>query len=430
MSSSAGTGRPGSPRAQPAEPPSRAALARRIISAAVDEAHPAQVIHASRGLGKSTQLRRLGATLWQQGDRSILLEFDTLCTCPADFPALLAGEIRRQLGLGDGWPGQASHDLARQLEALAASPRPDPALAIDLALRLPAALAADFHRDLYILVDDLAEIGRFFRHAGLRGSLEAAAARLGEGRGARLIATVSPSARPARLLSAMHAAADGRLAVHPLDALPEEETMAIFERAGAPEPGAWFPATAGRPLYIEILAGQARSRTPAAALIDALRAPAGPLHQECRYDYHLLIERSRGDAAVRGILDLLAFQEGATVSEIARHLRVALPTALDYLSWLLEVGLIVRAGAGYLYADPLLKLWVRLNGPRPCDPAGEIEEFLRRPLELPALPARRRGRRPRKADAHRWEAPDEPAVAATPPPSPRANRRDDLIEID
>ena len=79
---------------------------------------------------------------------------------------------------------------------------------------------------------------------------------------------------------------------------------------------------------------------------------------------------------------------------MAQYLKVALPTALDYLAWLLEVGLIRRDGQGYVVADPLLGLWVRLNGPEPVDCLEEVAAFLQKPRVAPRPPTRPRGRRP------------------------------------
>jgi hypothetical protein len=155
--------------------------------------------------------------------------------------------------------------------------------------------------------------------------------------------------------------------------------------------------------------------------------PDGGLHQECRFDYHLLVERSRGHSVVRTILALLSSREGAQLTGIAKQLRIQLPTALDYLSWLLEVGLIRRDGPGYVFADPVLRLWVRLNGPEPIDLLEEVVRFLDTPRVDPLPPARPRGRRPRAAPPSappRQETPQEPSARSQP------RRHDRLMEID
>ncbi|MFQ5878520.1 MAG: hypothetical protein ACE5JH_12710, partial [Acidobacteriota bacterium] len=156
----------------------------------------------------------------------------------------------------------------------------------------------------------------------------------------------------------------------------------------------------------------------ASALVTEMTPPSGALHQECRFDYHLLMERSRGRAAVRSILHHLARHEGAILSDVARHLRVALPTALDDRSWLLEVGLIRRDGRGYVLTDPLLRLWIVLNGPDPNDLTEQVALFLGEPRQVVRPPARPRGRR---AGA---------APSASPPAPRRAPGSDPLMEID
>jgi len=191
----------------------------------------------------------------------------------------------------------------------------------------------------------------------------------------------------------------------------------------------WMKATGGRPLYAEILARLvARGEDLASALDRAMRPPAGALHQECRFDYHLLVERSRGHAAVRTILDLLARRPGLNLTGIAHHLRIAPPTALDYLSWLLEVELIRRDGPGYICDDPLLRLWVILNGPQPVDPREAIDRFLEEPLATPAPAPAPRGRRPGSRPA----VPEVPGTHAVPGADGRreAPRHELQMEID
>ena len=217
------------------------------------------------------------------------------------------------------------------------------------------------------------------------------------------------------------------------------QAWGIAPGAGVPAPDVemWMRATGGRPLYAEILARRIVRDGPAgadltSALASEMTPPVGSLHQECRFDYHLLVERSRGHSVVRSILRILAREEGQRLSAIAQQLRIQLPTALDYLSWLLEVGLIRRDGAGYVFADPLLRLWVTLAGPEPADLLEEVVKLLESPLRVPQPPSRPRGPRPARP-----RSVDEAPAPAPPPPGQPGDRRrpalrprDTLIEID
>ena len=67
---------------------------------------------------------------------------------------------------------------------------------------------------------------------------------------------------------------------------------------------------------------------------------------------------------------MLAEEEPLTLTEIALRLRRTPGSTKDYLSWLEDVDLIVSRQKRYSFADPLLRLWVRLHG-RAVPPADE-----------------------------------------------------------
>ncbi|HEY3176631.1 MAG TPA: ATP-binding protein [Candidatus Polarisedimenticolia bacterium] len=368
-----------------------------------------QVIEAPRGAGKSALLRQVASQLAARQTIVPLLDLERLCTTPAAFATGFTSGILRAVSASlDSTALPRSARILSSLNEEAVRRRPDPARLLHLALSYPEAVASEANRPLALLLDEAAEIARLSRHSGLRDCLRIVAEHLGGG-SLTVIATVSPASRPAPLLDLFDKEAGGamrRLRLPPLD---ERELSALLSIRGCPaaprgsaggseagsEISLWMNATNGHPLYAEILARRvAAGEDLASALAAELYPPLGALHQECRFDYHLLVERSRGHAAVRAILHLLAREEGATLSRVAGHLRVALPTALDYLAWLLEVGLIRRDGQGYLVADPLLGLWVRLNGPEPAGLLEEVAAFLERPRPAPRPPARPRGRRP------------------------------------
>jgi hypothetical protein len=50
-----------------------------------------------------------------------------------------------------------------------------------------------------------------------------------------------------------------------------------------------------------------------------------------------------------------------TLTEIAQRLRRTPGSTKDYLSWLEDVDLIVSRQKRYSFADPLMRLWVRLH---------------------------------------------------------------------
>jgi len=108
---------------------------------------------------------------------------------------------------------------------------------------------------------------------------------------------------------------------------------------------------------------------PVSALA-ALLAPGGALALHCRYCYELRLHRARGYGALKAILEVLAEEEPLTLTEIALRLRRTPGSTKDYLSWLEDVDLIVSHQKRYSFADPMMRLWVRLHC-RPAPPSNE-----------------------------------------------------------
>ena len=100
---------------------------------------------------------------------------------------------------------------------------------------------------------------------------------------------------------------------------------------------------------------------------------------------------------------MLAEEESLTLTEIALRLRRTPGSTKDYLSWLEDVDLIVSRQKRYSFADPMLRLWVRLH----CHATPPSEEDIAREVHayvLARLPQQRAcpgaGRRAR-AEAER-----------------------------
>jgi hypothetical protein len=135
----------------------------------------------------------------------------------------------------------------------------------------------------------------------------------------------------------------------------------------------------GRAAYVQALATATRAMKasgpadPVAALAELL-AVDGALFATCRYCYELRLHRARGYGALKAILEVLAFEEPLTLTEIAQRLRRTPGSTKDYLSWLEDVDLVEARQKRYRFADPLLRLWVRLH----CRPAPISDEELAR----------------------------------------------------
>ena len=97
------------------------------------------------------------------------------------------------------------------------------------------------------------------------------------------------------------------------------------------------------------------------AALGALLAPDGALHARCRFSFEMRLHRARGYGALKAVLDILAEDEPLTLTEIAGRVQRTPGSTSDYLGWLEDVDLVAAQRKRYAFADPLLRLWVRLN---------------------------------------------------------------------
>jgi hypothetical protein len=167
----------------------------------------------------------------------------------------------------------------------------------------------------------------------------------------------------------------------------------------------------GRPAYARMLVDTAAAMAPRGAAdpvsaLAALLAPGGALAHHCRYCYELRLHRARGYGALKAILEVLAEEEPLTLTEISLRLHRTPGSTKDYLSWLEDVDLIVSRQKRYSFADPMIRLWVRLH----CRPAPPSDDDIVREVHkyvMSRLPAAE----PTPAMALAGAAPEPVAVA-------------------
>ncbi len=131
----------------------------------------------------------------------------------------------------------------------------------------------------------------------------------------------------------------------------------------------------GRPTYARMLVDTAtalatRGAADPVSALAALLTPGGALALHCQYRYELRLHRARGYGALKAILEVLAEEEPLTLTEISLRLRRTPGSTKDYLSWLEDVDLIVSHQKRYSFADPMMRLWVRLHC-RPAPPSDD-----------------------------------------------------------
>src|SRR6185369_16764656 len=246
------------------------------------------------------------------------------------------------------------------------------------------------------LLDEFLELRTFESFPGMRGVLHDLIDGLA-GSSNRFVLSSRYTARALRLLRDRSA----RFEVIHMPALTVEDTLDMLGLpATHPASGhaqeAEFTARAiqslgdGRPAYVraitdELTATRERGGPGGHDVVSALVAlmsPAGQLSRQCCFSYELRLHRARGYGALKAILDILADEEGLTLTEISQRLLRTPGSTKDYLSWLEDVDLVTSREKRYSFADPLLRLWVRLH----CQPTAPTEEDLVREVHRYALP--------------------------------------------
>ena len=372
--------------------PERPSLERRVLNALEPSAGaPARipVVLGGCGTGRTSLLLRLRDLIGRSSCQYI--DIERIATTPerccasiqtySPLPPAHAASAARQPGARDAF---------------------DATLAFLDSSRAPGGAPATF------LLDEFLELRTFESFPGLRTVLRDLITAI-SGSGNRFVLT---SRYPTRALRLLREAPSAFEIIHVTPLSPAEIRATLpdsGDRVGAPS--ALREAEAerlhdelarlvhalsdGRPVYARSIADTSASLDPRGAdpvsALSALLARDGALDRVCRFSYELRLHRARGYGALKAILSVLAEEEPLTLTEIALRLARTPGSTKDYLSWLEDVDLIVSRQKRYSFADPLLRLWVRLNGrpdpPGDDDLAREVHSYVlgRLPSAEPAL---------------------------------------------
>ena len=219
------------------------------------------------------------------------------------------------------------------------------------------------------LLDEVLDVRTFESFPGLRAAQTELARAIAHSQNHFVVATRFEAR--ARRFAAIDPTRFDVVRVEPLSTEAIEETLGL---GGTPEAvelaetvGLLLDGHAG---YVRALAGQLaqlRSSGPTDAIsaFAAAMAPDADLAARCRFSYELRLHRARGYGALKAILDVLALDEPLTLTGIAQRLDRTPGSTKDYLTWLQDVDLVGVDRKRYRLADPLLRLWLRINrGPR------------------------------------------------------------------
>jgi hypothetical protein len=263
------------------------------------------------------------------------------------------------------------------------------------------------------VLDEFLELRTFESFPGLRRVLYDFVDGIADS-GNRFVLSSRYGARTLRLLRDRSA----RFEVIHVPAFTVEDTLDVLElERGAPVSDAEFTARTvhaladGRPSYVSALAGELRHTRDAGSpggddavsALAALMSTGGRIAHDCNFCYELRLHRARGYGALKAILEILADEEALTLTEISQRLQRTPGSTKDYLSWLEDVDLVVSRQKRYSYADPLLRVWVRLH----CRPTPPSDEDLAREVHRYALPRLPQSTEPALAMASAVHAPSD-----------------------
>jgi hypothetical protein len=310
--------------------------------------------------------------------------------------------------------------------------RPGARPSFDAALEFLSRARTSASEPSTFLLDEFLELRTFESFPGLRRVLYDFIDGLGAS-GNRFVLSSRYVARSLRLLRDRPA----RFEVIHMPALTVEDTLDILGPSTSgmdPHDAEYLSRTVqglvdGRPVYVAALAEELASTrergrpgsvpvTDPISALAALMAPRGTLAKQCGFCYELRLHRARGYGALKAILEILAEEEGLTLTEISHRLQRTPGSTKDYLSWLEDVDLVASRQKRYSFTDPLLRVWVRLH----CRASAPSDDDLAREVHRYALP--RLPQMPERPAEPKAPVEKEPAFAMAGGPS------SGIIEID
>jgi hypothetical protein len=292
-------------------------------------------------------------------------------------------DVERVMSSPEQFLGRVTADSALSWPAPPRAPA-GPRDAYDQALAyFTGARAADGGPATFLL-DEALELGLFESFPGLSDVMPRTLDVLASSGNRFVLATKFET----RALRALRKAPDRYLVVH-AEPLAESSVAAdLLQLPGLRSDEAEDTArivvalTEGRAAYVAAIvcalaAAPAGARDPVAALAGLFR-PDGLLHARCRYSFEMRLHRARGYGALKAVLAVLADEEPLTLTEIAGRVQRTPGSTRDYLGWLEDVDLVGAQRKRYAFADPLLRLWVRLNSRcAAADPERTLDEIQR-----------------------------------------------------
>jgi len=344
-------------------------------------------------------LRRIGKTLllkefarqWEHPEQVIpvYLNVEDICFDPAIFAQRFVGSIAHDslapdqdlapflqaesLLVTDAADCRAVSRTAGTLTNELSKARPDHDLMVREAFRFPQALAEERDVRLMLLLDEFTEISLLGRYPGVGNPVSTFRAALQQY--SRVGCVITSSAISTMMAMIEESTSPLFMQFRPLRLLPfgKRTTAELARKLAELDDSACallYDLTGGHPFYITVITERAEAMARRlqswpinaalirqAFLLEVL-SPQGVLYNYCRYLYDIGLERAKGYAALKTILQVLAVEGEMHLSEIARRVRRSASATRENLRRLMEVDVITQVGRDFVYTDPVLRYWV------------------------------------------------------------------------
>ncbi len=343
-----------------------------------------------RRIGKTLLLLEHAARLLETAlsgpVRPVYIDFEELVTSPELFS-------RRYVGLVTFWAltqGQGEIEAFLTPTALLGGPaaglrsvtqtmaaienaRDDPATQVTLALDLPEKLAQELDCRLLLLLDEFTEFAVLGNYPSVRRPWHLFRAAMQRHEHLGYIVAASAIHAMEAIVQEGNSPLFLQFEMVAVSRFPPDATLALAERilGVTPPPGVGrrlHRLTGGHPFYIHAVTTRMSNLTAtpsdlqpedvSRAFVLEVLSRRGQIYHYCRYLYDVSLRLARGYGILKAILQVLAEEDGLTLSEVARRIHKGASTTRGYLRALQEVDLVVEEGGEYFYRDPVLRYWV------------------------------------------------------------------------
>lgn len=346
-------------------------------------------------------LRRIGKTLLCQEQMRhlaaqgrvipVYMNLEGICTSPELF-------VQRYIGLACFWAvagGQGSVEPYLRVVDLLQTPAAavpvvleairflitalgrevtDPGVLLHLAFDFPDRLAIALKRPIMCFLDEFTELSALAKFPQVGNPYKLFRSAMQQHAHVSYVVTGSAITAMEQMVRDHKSPLFLQLRAIELPPLTAEDTQALTTKiSGRPLNSAAqaevYVHTAGHPFYVTAIAERLRELAPdepeaispeqvaQAFVLETLDA-RGQIYNYCRYLYDISLQKARGYAALKALLQILAEEDGLTLTQAASRLHRKPSSVQDYLRWLIDVDLLVIREQRYFYRDAVLRYWV------------------------------------------------------------------------